>query len=344
MFNNLYEKIKKFIKEYYKNIIFFVVLYIIFMWPLNYYIIVGGGIMEVGNRIEVEDAYKAKGSFNLAYVGEAKGTVATYLLSYIMPDWKRVKISNYTYDELEDLEDVAFRGNIDLLNAHDNAIKNAYLKANKEYKINKTDFYIYYTDKDNKNDLQVGDKLLKIDGQDITDLNTLKTILTNHSKNDKVKLVIERDNKEKEVVATIYEKNNELILGIYVNAINNYTTNPKIKIKFKDSESGPSGGIIETLDIYNKLTKEDITHGLKIAGTGEIDSEGRVLAIGEVKYKLLGAVKEKADVFIVPNDQNYAECVKIKKQKKLKIKLIGVDNFEQALEALNNLEISKKNK
>ena len=135
MFSKFYEKIKQFIKENYKTLIFFIFLYILFLYPVDYYIITGGGIMEVGSRIRVEDEYKSKGSLNLAYVSEAKGTIATYLLSYIVPDFERIKVSDYTYDNSEDVEDVEFRGEIDLLNASDNAIKNAYLKAKKKYEV-----------------------------------------------------------------------------------------------------------------------------------------------------------------------------------------------------------------
>ena len=283
MFINFYEKIKEFIKKYYKNIIFFVILYILFMWPLDYYIITGGGIMEVGDRIEVEEEISSKGDFNLAYVSESRATIATYVLSYVIPDWERLKISTY----------------IDLLNAHDHAIKNAYLKANKSYQVVKTELYVYYIDKDTKNSLKVGDKILEVDGNEVNDLDNFKSILSTYQENDQIQLLVERNHKKKKIDATLYKKDDKLILGIYVNAIRTYKTNPAIKIKFKKTESGPSGGIIETLDIYNKLIKEDITKGLKIAGTGEIDSEGNVLTIGGVKHKLLCVYNYNSVIFIV---------------------------------------------
>ena len=68
MFNNFYEKTKNFIKETYKSIIFFILLYIVLMYPVNYYIVTGGGTMSVSDKIKIEDGYKSKGSFNLSYV------------------------------------------------------------------------------------------------------------------------------------------------------------------------------------------------------------------------------------------------------------------------------------
>lgn len=334
MFINFYDKVKKVIKENYKSIVFFVILYIIFMWPVNYYIITGGGIMKVGNRIAIENQYNSKGSFNLAYVSEAKGTIATYLLSYVMPDWKRVKVSNYTYDKDESISDVSFRGKIDLFNANCYAIKNAYNEAKKTYIVTDTSLYIYFISKKDANTFKVGDKLLEVDNQKINNIDDYKDIVATHKEGDSIKVLVERNDKKKKVNATIYKDEDKLITGVYIILIDNYKTYPKIDIKFKNTESGPSGGLIETLDIYNKLTKKDITKGRKIAGTGEIDSEGNILSIGEVKYKLLGAVKNKANIFLVPNGENYKTCMKVKKKKKLNIKIIGVSTFKEALEKL----------
>lgn len=337
MFNNFYERIKRFIKENYKTCLFFLVLYTFFLYPVDYYIITGGGIMEVGDRISVEDEYSSKGSFHLAYVSEAKGTIATYLLSYVVKDFKRIKIRDYTYDDEESMDDVEFRGEIDLLNASDHAIKNAYLAAGKEYKVTSTSFYVYYIDKNHKNDFKVGDQILTVDGKQIQSTDDYREIVEQKSAGDTIRVVVKRKKKELEFDVVLYEEENRLLSGIYISEVNQYETNPDVKIEFKKSESGPSGGLIETLDIYNKLVKEDITKGLKIAGTGEIDADGNIGTIGEVKYKLLGAEKKKADIFLVPNGENYETCMKVKKERNLKIKVIGVSTFQEALEKLEEL-------
>lgn len=337
MFSKFYEKIKQFIKENYKTLIFFIFLYILFLYPVDYYIITGGGIMKVGSRIRVEDEYKSKGSLNLAYVSEVKGTIATYLLSYIVPDFERIKVSDYTYDNSEDVLDVEFRGEIDLLNASDNAIKNAYLKANKKYEITETNLYVYYKDKMHKNDFKVGDKILKVDDTPITCADDYKNIVGTKEAGDKIKVLVERKNKKKLIEVSLYKQEDRLVSGIYISEVHKYKTDPKVEIKFKKSESGPSGGLIETLDIYNKITKKDVTKGFKIAGTGEIDKDGNIGTIGGVKYKLLGAEKKHADIFLVPNGENYKECIKLKKERNLKIKVIGVSTFSEAVDKLNRI-------
>lgn len=334
MLKNIFNKTKKIIKENYKSIIFFIILYIIFMWPLNYYIITGGGIMEIGNRIVVEDEYKSKGSFNLAYVNEAKGTITTYLLSYIIPNWERIKASSYTYDDVETISDVEFRGKIDLEQASSNAIKNAFLEAGKTYTVTDENLYVYYVDKDSSNNFKVGDKILKVDGKEIKGVDNFHDVLENYNPDEEIKVLVERNGRQKELTVKLYSQNGKNILGIYVSEVEKFKTYPKVTIKFKNSESGPSGGLMEALDIYNKITEKDLTKGLKVAGTGEIDKDGNIGTIGGVKYKLLGAEKSNADIFLTPKGENYKTCLKVKKQNHLKIKVISVSTLEEAINAL----------
>ena len=110
----------------------------------------------------------------------------------------------------------------------------------------------------------------------------------------------------------------------------------KIEINYKSRESGPSGGMMMALTTYTYLTGIDLTNGKKVVGTGTIDMDGNVGDIGGVKYKLIGAVKNKADIFLVPNGENYEEAIKIKQEKGYKIKIIGVSNIKEAINKLKN--------
>ena len=188
-----------------------------------------------------------------------------------------------------------------------------------------------------KNDFKVGDKILKVDDTPITCADDYKNIVGTKEAGDKIKVLVERKNKKKLIEVRLYKQEDRLVSGIYISEVHKYKTDPKVEIKFKKSESGPSGGLIETLDIYNKITKKDVTNGLKIAGTGEIDKDGNIGTIGGVKYKLLGAEKKHADIFLVPNGENYKECIKIKKERNLKIKVIGVSTFSEAVDKLNRI-------
>ena len=92
-----------------------------------------------------------------------------------------------------------------------------------------------------------------------------------------------------------------------------------------------------SLAIYNSLVEEDITKGKTVVGTGTIDIDGNVGAIGGVKYKLIGAVKNKADVFLVPKD-NYEEAIEVKNEKGYDITILSVDTLSDAIESLESLD------
>ena len=90
------------------------------------------------------------------------------------------------------------------------------------------------------------------------------------------------------------------------------------------------------LEIYNKVTKDDLTKGKVIAGTGTIDDHGNVGAISGVKYKIRGAAKKKAKVFIVPSE-NYKEAKEEIEKNNYDIILIEADNLHDVIEALKNM-------
>ncbi len=63
---------------------------------------------------------------------------------------------------------------------------------------------------------------------------------------------------------------------------------------------GPSAGLMFTLEIINQLTDDDITKGHRIAGTGTINADGEVGAIGGVRQKVFAAIKIGAEYVLVP--------------------------------------------
>ena len=93
-----------------------------------------------------------------------------------------------------------------------------------------------------------------------------------------------------------------------------------------------------SLAIYNALTSEDITNGHIIVGTGTIDSDGNVGSVGGVKYKLAGAIKNKAKIFIVPNGENYKEAIELKEKNNYDIEIVGVSTFKEAVDYLKNYD------
>ena len=63
---------------------------------------------------------------------------------------------------------------------------------------------------------------------------------------------------------------------------------------------GPSAGLMFTLGAITRVTPEDETNGVTIAGTGTMEKDGKVGPIGGVRLKLLGARRDGAKWFLVP--------------------------------------------
>ena len=339
MLNKVYLRLKKFMKDYYKTIIFLVICYFVFTFPLPYYIYAGGGTINIDNRVVIDgDKDKSKGSLNFAYVKELEGNVASFILGNIIPGYDIEKQENVELNEDETSEDIMFRNKIYLENANQTAIMLAYQKAGKEVRIKNKHFYIIYVEDKEEDGLRVGDELLKVNGKEIENVEDYTNEIQNHEVGEKIKVTVKRDDKEKDVTATIKEGDDYKVTGVSVSTIYEYKTNPKVELNFKDSEGGPSGGLMLTLAIYDKLTKGDLTNGLKIVGTGTISSDGTVGEIGGVKYKLNGAVKAKADLFLVPKGDNYKEALKEKEEHDYDIEIKAIGTFDEAVEYLENLK------
>ncbi len=339
MFNKMYLKIKKFMKENYKSIIFLIIVYLILIIPLPYYIYAGGGTININDRIKIGmNQTESKGSLNFAYVKELQGNVASFILGNIIPSYDIEKQEDVELNEEETSADILFRNKIYLENANQTAIMLAYNKANKEIKIKDKHYYVIYIEKKEDNGLRIGDELKKVNGQEITEITDYTNFVNNSNIGNKITITVIRNNKEKEVTATVKNMDGKKLTGVSISTIYEFKTSPKIELNFKESESGPSGGLMLTLAIYDKLIDKDLTNGLKIVGTGTINSDGTVGEIGGVKYKLNGAVKAKADLFLVPKGDNYKEALKEKEKNNYDIKIKAIGSFDEAVSYLENMD------
>lgn len=337
MFIKLYEKLIKVIKENYLWLLLYIVFITTCLYPLPYYIYTGGGIIDISGKVEIEDSTDSLGSFNMCYVSEINATLPTYIMSYFINSWDKVAKEEVTLAENETREDVLIRDKISLLKANQNAIITAYSYANINYDLTDLHNYIIYIDPNSDTNLKIGDELISIDNIDITNISDITQILEDKNIGDRLNIIVEENNKKVNKYAIVRQEDNRKIIGISFETIYDYNTLNETKFNFSSNESGPSGGLMLSLYIYDKLVEEDITKGLKISGTGTISENGEVGEIGGVKYKLKGAVKAKSDLFIVPNGDNYDEAIKEKEKNNYSITIIGVSTFEEALKKIEEM-------
>ena len=257
------------------------------------------------------------------------------LLSYIIPDWDIVPEAEVTYDN-QTFEETLKANQIATQQSIDSAIISAYKEAGKPVTVEGENAnVIYITDKAETN-IKLFDKIISVEGTNIQNTEDLRKVINEHQVGDVLDVLVRRDDKEEKCTAKVYEDNG-LKIGVSITITYNYEEEPKASIKMKESESGPSGGLMMSLAIYDALTEEDITKGKKIIGTGTIDIDGNVGEISGIKYKLIGAVKNKAEVFLVPKG-NYEEAKKVKEEKGYDITLIEVETLKGAISSLENLE------
>ena len=203
MFNKLYSNVKNFIVENYKFLIIWGIIIFLFFYEFPYVIYTPGGIVNLEDRIEVENSRDTEGSLNMSYVSLVKGTLPMILLSYIIPNWDLVKSSEITapdesVDELLELEKLYMQSSID------NATILAYEKAGKELNITREVNNIVYISDDADTDLEIYDELLTADGIEVNDVAELREIVNSKNEGDTITFLVNRNGKEKECSAKIY--------------------------------------------------------------------------------------------------------------------------------------------
>lgn len=332
MFNKVYEKVIKFIKEEYKFLIFLGIIMFLGLFPLPYNIHIGGGAINIAKKIEIENEFMENGSYNMAYVRTTKATIPTYLLSYVF-NWERESIDDMKLDENDSSSDIWERERIYLQESIDSAIISSYKKAGEDINIKKELLKILYIDKDSKTDLKTGDIIISVGGTNLKSFDDMKEVLKKYEIGEKVSVKYLRNDKEKEGYFIVREIDGEKKAGVYIVKLYEYDLKRSIKVDFDSSEGGPSGGFMLSLAIFDRLTEEDLAKGRKIVGTGTIDENGNVGTIGGVQYKVMGAHKGNADILFVP-EGNYDEAVKFKDEKGYKLNIVKVKTLDEAIDYL----------
>ncbi|MEU3746108.1 MULTISPECIES: S16 family serine protease [Streptomyces] len=103
---------------------------------------------------------------------------------------------------------------------------------------------------------------------------------------------------------------------------------------------GPSAGLLFSLGIVDKLDDGDLTGGKVVAGTGTIDADGTVGAVGGVSLKTQAAARDGATVFLVPK----AECSDAQAEQPKDLRLVPVTALSDAVASLRALEQGQESK
>lgn len=325
-------KIKNFIKENYKFIIVLILIVLFCTIKLPYYIMTTGGTINITDRVEMDGYQKEdKGSINMLYVSEYDATPFSYLLAKLRGEEinsnKERQISNESVEEINERNKIMRDNSLDIavLVAYQEAGKNINIKSKKNIVMAKT------TD----NNFEVGDIILTVNDKVCDEVKDIKEIINNSEENDIIKFKVLRNEKKLEIENKVVLEDNRKVVGVVIVTDYEYDLDPKIDIKFKNSESGSSGGLMLTLTIYNAVSSEDLIKGRNIAGTGTINTDGTVGEIDGIKYKIMGAAKNNMDIVFVPSS-NYEDAINTKNKYNYDLEIIKVDTFNEVLEYLRN--------
>lgn len=178
--------------------------------------------------------------------------------------------------------------------------------------------------------LEIGDRIVELDGRPIADTDDLAEVMADEAPGDTVPIVVDRPSGQAAFdieLAAYEEEPDRPFIGIFVRQLPFWV----------DIDSGivggPSAGLMYTLAIIEVLTESDLTAGHVVAGTGTIDADGAVGAIGGVRQKVVAAEAAGAEYMFVPRP-NYEAAVTAPRQT---MELVPVDTVDDALAFLADL-------
>lgn len=181
--------------------------------------------------------------------------------------------------------------------------------------------------------LEVGDRLLEVDGDRIRSLRQLARVMEDVEPGDRVSGAVRREGERQRFTVTTEAAEDDpdrALMGILVGT--GYRFPFDVRVGLGDNIGGPSAGLVFALSIYDVLTPGSLTDGHVVAGTGTITADGRVGPIGGIQQKVAGAQDDGARLFLVPPDNCAAAVLAPVDPERLR--LVRADTLRSAIDSL----------
>jgi PDZ domain-containing protein len=177
-----------------------------------------------------------------------------------------------------------------------------------------------------KSVFKTGDELSSINGDPVDGFASLKRLLDGVEPGAEVEVGVSRDGKPVTVtLETSRASDGRTLLGVTV------TFKLPVEIEFGVEDiGGPSAGSMFALGIIDKLGPVDLAAGRVIAGTGTVDADGSIGAIGGIRQKMIGAKRDGAEVFLAPA----ANCSEVVGHEPSGLEVVKVASLDDAVDAL----------
>ncbi|WP_079529738.1 SepM family pheromone-processing serine protease [Halobacillus hunanensis] len=315
-------------------------------YRLPYYIYKPGSADALDPFVEVASGYSSEGDMHLVTVRGGQATPIQWLVAKVRPFYQVHPLDEIRPEGIS--EEEYFHAQLRMMESSQEAAKVvAYQAADKNIDINYEGVYVVNVLKGMPaaDHLKAGDEIIQVDGEKINESTELVEYVDGFSEGETVSLTIKRNGEKltKEIeLATFPENPDKAGVGISLVTDRTVEVDPEVKIKSGEI-GGPSAGMMFSLEIYDQLTKQDLTKGYEIAGTGEINYEGQVGRIGGIGKKVVAADEDDCDIFFAPNEEgregsNYEMAKKAAEEIGTDMKIVPVDTFQDALNYLKDLE------
>lgn len=189
-------------------------------------------------------------------------------------------------------------------------------------------------DSPSKGVFEADDVLVTVDGDPATSSDAVRAAVQRHEPGDSFPVVVRRDGKEQTVTARTAESGGRTVMGVGLRL--DYDLPVDVTLR-TGNVGGPSAGLMFSLAIYDALTPGELTGGKNIAGTGTMDDDGAVGAIGGIRQKLIGARRAGADFFLAPADN----CDEVTGNVPDGLRVVKVGTFDEGVAAVRDIGTGK---
>jgi Lon-like protease len=179
--------------------------------------------------------------------------------------------------------------------------------------------------------LKAGDVITAVDGKPVTTPAGLSTLIYAHPAGSTLTVTISRNGQRKQVPVGTKQSGGHPVMGVEITEQYKFPFQVRITV---GNIGGPSAGMMFALGIIDKLTHLDLTGGKFIAGTGEIEANGKVDPIGGIQQKMVGARNAGATIFLTPA----SNCADTKGAVPTGMRLVKVSTLTQAVTYLEALK------
>lgn len=175
-------------------------------------------------------------------------------------------------------------------------------------------------------ELFVGDLISEIDGDPLSGLADLRRRIED-AHGSQIELSVEplEGGQSRSVSLRPVSGDDGPVIGI--SALENFPFDISIS---SGQIGGPSAGLLWALGVADLLDPVDLTDGVVVAGTGTVDLDGAVGAIGGIELKIVAAARAGADLFLLPRG-NLPEVRRVGD-----MELVPVATVAEALEVLGD--------